>query len=371
MLRDFLVLEKTAILADCQEKVLSFGGALSKHPPVQEWTVFYDDLVDHLTDDEPGKFIARLIHHADSAELQSGSSFKLGYSVYDVVKGYEALYLAIAERAAKVAYILTTNEHSKLSLSFGAVVAETLSGLAKEQSRAQSQLEVQRLGEFAHELRNNLQAATIGLEMMSSGSVGADGNTSESVQRSLQRMGSLIDTTLTEVRMRVEPTLEIKDIQLIELVNEVLAIARFVARTRKITLQLHGQYDLVVLTDRQLTISALSNVIQNALKYTREGTTVRLSAVSRNGRIIMEVEDQCGGLPPGAEAKLFKPFVQQSADHSGMGLGLTISFNAIKRCNGTLSVRDKPGSGCVFTIDLPEGDMNAAAAGRMSIQNWP
>ena len=56
---------------------------------------------------------------------------------------------------------------------------------------------------------------------------------------------------------------------------------------------------------------------------------------------------------------MFLPFTQGSADKSGLGLGLSIARRVIEANQGTLSVRDQPGSGCVFTIDLPRCAMAA------------
>ena len=77
-----------------------------------------------------------------------------------------------------------------------------------------------------------------------------------------------------------------------------------------------------------------------------------LNAYAVADRILIDVEDRCGGLPPDAE-KMFLPFTQVGADTSGLGLGLSISRHSVEANGGILSVRNVPGSGCVFTIDLP------------------
>jgi len=68
--------------------------------------------------------------------------------------------------------------------------------------------------------------------------------------------------------------------------------------------------------------------------------------------VTIEVADRCGGLPAGAEDRMFLPFEQVGADRSGMGLGLAISRRCVEASGGTLRVRNEPGSGCVFVIDL-------------------
>lgn len=64
-------------------------------------------------------------------------------------------------------------------------------------------------------------------------------------------------------------------------------------------------------------------------------------------------EDECGGLPPGKSEDLFESFAQRAHDPSGLGLGLSICRRAAQVCAGEVYVRDLPGKGCIFTLDLP------------------
>jgi C4-dicarboxylate-specific signal transduction histidine kinase len=80
---------------------------------------------------------------------------------------------------------------------------------------------------------------------------------------------------------------------------------------------------------------------------------VSLRAVATDKVVLIEVEDQCGGLPPGKAADLFRPFEQRGADRTGLGLGLSISRKSVEANGGELRVRDIPGTGCMFTIELP------------------
>jgi len=78
-----------------------------------------------------------------------------------------------------------------------------------------------------------------------------------------------------------------------------------------------------------------------------------LHAYAVADRIVIDIEDHCGGLPPGSMERMFLPFTQSGADRSGLGLGLSLCRRSVEANNGILSVRDVPGSGCVFTIALP------------------
>jgi signal transduction histidine kinase len=107
--------------------------------------------------------------------------------------------------------------------------------------------------------------------------------------------------------------------------------------------------------DRQLLAAALGNLLQNAFKFTHPSGRVvlRTDTTTVPGRVLIEVEDECGGLPRGFADKLFQPFRQRSADRSGLGLGLIIARQGVEANGGILRVTDLPGKGCVFTVDIP------------------
>lgn len=109
----------------------------------------------------------------------------------------------------------------------------------------------------------------------------------------------------------------------------------------------------IALADERLLFSALSNLLQNAMKFTKSGGHVVLRALPEEGHVLIEVEDECGGLPPGKAEELFEPYVQRSEDRRGLGLGLAITREAIHLHGGELFVRNTPGKGCVFAVRLP------------------
>ena len=113
--------------------------------------------------------------------------------------------------------------------------------------------------------------------------------------------------------------------------------------------------------DRQLLVAALANIIQNALKFTwpKGQIVLRTDTVSAHGRVLIEVEDECGGLPPGATENLFRPFEQRDTNRTGLGLGLVIARESVEINGGTLSARSLTGRGCIFTIDLPVSRVRA------------
>ncbi len=114
---------------------------------------------------------------------------------------------------------------------------------------------------------------------------------------------------------------------------------------------------LAVDADRELLLSALGNLLQNAFKFTHPLTEITLKVFAVGDRILIEVEDKCGGLPGGDTKNMFLPFTQSAANRTGAGLGLSISRRSVEANQGLLTVRDVAGIGCVFTVDLPRHAM--------------
>ena len=110
---------------------------------------------------------------------------------------------------------------------------------------------------------------------------------------------------------------------------------------------------LAIDADRQVLAAVVGNLLQNAFKFTRPGTTVTLRVGGNAERVLIEVEDECGGLATGDADELFRPFEQRSADRSGLGIGLAFSRWGANANNGRVYTRNLPGKGCVFIVDLP------------------
>jgi signal transduction histidine kinase len=125
------------------------------------------------------------------------------------------------------------------------------------------------------------------------------------------------------------------------------------ARDRTVRLAVDLPHELVIVADPRLLRSAVSNLVTNALKFSPPGSTVTVRASAPEGQLVVEVADQCGGLPPGKAEELFAPLVQRHENRTGFGLGLAIVLQAAQAHGGTARVRDLPGVGCVFTLELP------------------
>jgi Histidine kinase-, DNA gyrase B-, and HSP90-like ATPase len=122
-------------------------------------------------------------------------------------------------------------------------------------------------------------------------------------------------------------------------------------------------HTLAVDADPGLLKSAVMNLLHNAFKNTSAGGTVILRAVARGPRWLVEIEDECGGLPE-STGNLFQSFGdRRGTDRSGLGLGLSIARKAVRAHKGDIVARNMPGKGCVLAINVP---LAAEAAVRYS-----
>ena len=195
--------------------------------------------------------------------------------------------------------------------------------------------------------------ATLAVTAIRAGNVGATGATGAVLDRSLTGMRSLIDRSLADVRVAAGILPRRQLVSLADLVADVRISASLESQSRGCIFTVADvDPELALDVDREMLLSAIGNLLQNGFKFTRPNSEVVLSAYAVGDRIRIDVEDHCGGLPPGAENQLL-PFAQHGEDRSGLGLGLSICRRGVEANKGALRIRDIAGSGCVFTIDLP------------------
>jgi signal transduction histidine kinase len=281
-----------------------------------------------------------------------------GFTVEQVVHDYGDLCQAITDLAFEHSAPIEIDEFRTLNRCLDNAIASAVTEYCYQRDSIvedqQAHAWNERLGVFAHELRNLIHTATLALTAIRTGNVGVAGATAGILDRSLVGLRNLIDRSLTEVRMTAGLPVQHRLFSLADFIAEVKYSASLEAHVKECELTVADvDRRLAVDADRDLLLAAVGNLLQNAFKFTHRHTAVTLKAYAAANRILIDVEDHCGGLPPGDTEKLFLPFMQRGSDRSGLGLGLSISRLSVEANGGILSVRDVPGSGCVFTIDLP------------------
>lgn len=256
--------------------------------------------------------------------------------------------LAVEESAA-----ITASEFRTLNYSLDHAIALAVAAYQKDREQSIAEDETKRLGFFAHELRNRLAAATMAFEAIRRGKVAAGGSTSAVLERNLSAMRDLISRSLSQVRIE-SGRFHMENFRLSEFMEDAEVDAMLNANNRGLQFKVSPvARDIMISGDRQILAGAVSNLLQNAFKFTEPPGQVEMRAHITADRIIIEVEDECGGLPPGRVESLFLPYEQHGRDRGGLGLGLAITKKSVELHHGELRVRDLPGKGCIFTIDLP------------------
>jgi signal transduction histidine kinase len=293
----------------------------------------------------------------EMATLHGRDLLEQGFTLEQVVRDYGNVCQAVTNLAFETGAAIAVDEFR----TFNRCLDNAIAGAVTEYARHGAEVNAlgvdnlnSRLGPLAHELRNYLHTATLVVSAIKMGGVGISGATGAVLDRSLLGMRHLLDRALAEVRItaRMPPRREL--IPLAKFLGSVQVAASFdaMARGTPFTMDVIAE-DVTVYADPEMLAAAVGNLLQNAFKFTKHHTDVRLRAYVLAGRVLIDVEDRCGGLPAGAVAKMFLPFTQNGSDQSGLGLGLDISRRGVEANGGILSVRDVPGTGCIFTIDLP------------------
>jgi two-component system sensor histidine kinase KdpD len=124
----------------------------------------------------------------------------------------------------------------------------------------------------------------------------------------------------------------------------------------RITLDLPGDLPLI-LVEPTLIVQILTNLLENAAKYTEPGTTITISAAVRDENILVTVADDGPGLPAGDPERLFEKFHRGRSESNivGVGLGLAICRAAARLHGGDIRAANNPGGGACFEITLPLG----------------
>ena len=293
-----------------------------------------------------------------SAAAHGGELLKLGFTVDAVVHDYGDLCQAISDLAFERNAPFTIDQFRTLNRCLDNAIADAVSEFGAQRdarvSHTRTAQENERLGVLVHELRNVLQTATLAFQALEFGLLPVGGATGGLLGRSLSSMAAMLGDTMNQVRGTAQaPDGEVFSVA--ELVADAAQAAGFDAAERGCAFNV-ATVDpfLGVSGNRAIILAALANILQNAFKFTRPQTEIGLATRADGKRIFIEVSDHCGGLPHGATETMFRPFIQSGEDRSGLGLGLSIARRGVEADGGTLSARDVPHVGCVFTIELPQ-----------------
>ncbi len=227
----------------------------------------------------------------------------------------------------------------------------------------------QRMTDFvtmvAHELRSPLGAVAQYLDVILAGvTAGNPEKERKILQRCRERIGALsqlvrdlLDLSRLQHLSKVERTLA--PVGLEEILRKAVEFFAQPAATRNITVGLEVVGNLpVVEADRDEMSRLFSNLVDNALKYNRDGGSVQVSAHQTDAYVVVEVSDTGIGIPSEAINRLGEAFFRvrtpATMQITGTGLGLSICKQIIEAHHGQLGIESEEGRGTIFTVLLPK-----------------
>lgn len=353
MLDEFIAANRELIIARARARVASRTSSEAGPVDLENGIpVFLDQLCEALRLAKS----STVIDHGQLSEtaIRHGHDLlQTGLTIGQVVHEYGDVCQTVTEMCVEQATPIPTIEFQTLNLCLDDAIAGAVTEYARHRELGIAEQGTERLGVLAHELRNLLNTAVLSFDSIQSGRVAPGGSTGLVHARSLMGIRNLIDRSLAEVRLDAGIG-ALERIPVAELLEEVEVSALLQAQGRDIRFTVETVAEAVWIEgDRQILAAALSNLLQNALKFTGRRGRVSLTTHTTADRVLFDVEDECGGLPSEQPASLFRPFQQRSSDRRGVGLGLAIALKIAKAHGGEIHVRDLPGKGCIFTLDLP------------------
>jgi signal transduction histidine kinase len=352
-LRTFLVANREEVLERSRSKLVGHPTSPSNAPNAAVGLALFLDQLITVLGTTPGDLAAEHASVTDGAALHGVDLLERGLTVAQVVQDYGSICQSVTEVASERHAAITADEFRLFNECLDEAIAQAVTAYEHRRDPTVSDSNATQLGVLAHEMRNLLSTAILSFDAICRGSVGVNGTTGTMLGRSLQGMRALIDRTLAEVRLGADLHTP-ERVAVAELMEEIEVIATLQARAHEIEVSVEScAQDIAVQGDRQILAAAIANLVHNACKFSSRGGRVSITTQATPERVLIEVQDECGGLPPGNAEDLFLPFERRGANRSGLGLGLSISLKGVRASGGDIHVRDLPARGCVFTIDLP------------------
>ena len=178
------------------------------------------------------------------------------------------------------------------------------------------------------------------------------------IAKEIDRENDIISDLLTLVKMdKTVQGLNIRQININELLETILKRLKPIADKKKIEVVLESFRPVSAEIDEMKLTLAISNLVENAIKYNRDEGWVRVSLNADHKYFYVKVMDSGSGLPEEDQAHIFERFYRVDKSHSreigGTGLGLAIARNAVIMHRGSIKVYSSKGEGTTFTVRIP------------------
>ena len=255
---------------------------------------------------------------------------RLTKSIKDVQDGYEADFISV-------------NSYSE---------TETMSVACDEMLRRLQTLDESRQ-EFVSNVSHELKTPLTSMKVLADSLMGQ-----EDIGAEIDRENKIINDLLSLVKMdKSAGNINITSVQINELLERIMKRLRPIAQKQNVELVMESFRPVVAEVDEVKLTLALTNLIENAIKYNNPDGWVHVSLNADHQNFFVTVEDNGIGIPKEAQNRIFERFYRVDKSHSreigGTGLGLAIARNAIIMHRGAIKVHSMEGEGTTFTVRIP------------------
>lgn len=214
----------------------------------------------------------------------------------------------------------------------------------------------------SHELKTPITTIKGFIETLREGAISEPENASrflDIISKHIERLNLIIDDLLTLAKLEQKSygSLEFNDENVKPLLESVREDYEQISSKKKITVEINCEDNLKARINRHLIEQALSNLLDNAIKYSDKKTKIVMGAYPENGFINIYVEDEGYGIAEEHIPRLFERFYRidkgRSRDEGGTGLGLAIVKHIVNVSGGSIDVKSTLGKGSIFIIKLP------------------
>jgi two-component system phosphate regulon sensor histidine kinase PhoR len=177
------------------------------------------------------------------------------------------------------------------------------------------------------------------------------------MQKDAYRLEELIQQVIQLSKSADRYDYELKNIPLFPFIQHIIESYHTLAEEKKIQFQIHGNPDYLFFTKQELLQAILKNLIENALYYSRDATTIQILFSQVNQELTIQVKDQGVGIDEEDQKRIFERFYRadkaRTRNSGGSGLGLAIVKEYVEALNGTIELQSYPGIGTTFIIHFP------------------
>lgn len=233
--------------------------------------------------------------------------------------------------------------------------------LVKQQRLAELKNEF--ISNITHELKTPIATVGVAIEALKNFNAMQDPvRTREYLDISsneLQRLSLLVDKVLKlSMFEKKEMDFHPEPVNLEAVVNEVVASMRLQLEKFRSSITVIPSGNLTVTGDKLHLLSVVFNLVDNAIKYSKEAPAIKITLQEKPDSVLLEVEDNGMGIPPEYKDKIFEKFfrVPHGDTHNAKGYGLGLGYVAqvVKRHGGSIDVQSQPGNGTTISILFPK-----------------